>query len=208
MRRPASLLLVSLLIVSCAAPVPQPQPVPAPAPAPRPVPAAPAQERVLRTVRVTASALNVRAEASAEADVVAQVRRGTALEVLAEGQSWLRVRVAGGEVGWVAARFVSSGGGAAAAPKRRAGGCPPDSDYAFEKAPTPSFSEGGAHGMVVVEANVNASGVVTKTRVVSNSTGDHSLAFLAEREIRGARFSPPIRNCVPRAFIFTYRRAF
>jgi hypothetical protein len=50
--------------------------------------------------------------------------------------------------------------------------------------------------------------VETKTKVVSNTTGEESLAFLAEREIKGAKFSPPIRNCVPRAFIFTYRRTF
>jgi hypothetical protein len=62
--------------------------------------------------------------------------------------------------------------------------------------------------MVVVEASVNTKGVVTKTKVVSNTTGEESLAFLAEREIKGAKFSPPIRNCVPRAFVFTYRRTF
>ncbi|HKR63872.1 MAG TPA: TonB family protein, partial [Thermoanaerobaculia bacterium] len=64
------------------------------------------------------------------------------------------------------------------------------------------------HGIVVVEASVNAKGVVTGTRVVSNSTGDDALGFLAEREIKSARFSPPLRDCVARAFIFTYRRTF
>lgn len=71
-----------------------------------------------------------------------------------------------------------------------------------------SFSDSGAHGAVVVEATVNAKGVVTSTRVISNATGDESLAFLAQKEIRAAKFSPPIRGCVPRAFIFTYRRTF
>jgi TonB family protein len=74
--------------------------------------------------------------------------------------------------------------------------------------PTPSFSEGGAHGLVTVEANVDASGRVTATRVVANTTGDEALASTAEREIRGVRFVAPIRNCVARAFIFTYKRAF
>ena len=71
-----------------------------------------------------------------------------------------------------------------------------------------AFSESGAHGMVVVEATVSAKGAVTATKLLSNATGDESLAFLAEREIKGATFSPPIRNCVPRSFIFTYRRTF
>ena len=208
--RPVSLILLLTLLVSCAAPAPAPEPVPAPV-VETPRPQAPVEEKVLRSVRVTASALNVRSEASTDAEVVAQVRRNTALDVLAENESWVKVRLASGETGWVAARFVSSGSGSnsakAPATKSRKG-CPADSDYAFTETPTPSFSDRGAHGIVVVEANVNASGNVTRTRIVSNSTGEESLAFLAEREIKGAKFSPPIRNCVPRAFVFTYRRAF
>src|SRR5688572_30640240 len=187
--RPVSLLLLLSLLMSCSAPAPEPEPLPEPV-VERPQPS-PAEEKVIRTVRVTASALNVRKEASTEADVVAQVKRNTALDVLAEDESWVKVRLAGGETGWVAARFVSSGAATGTAKKKQTKkGCPADSDYAFETTPTPSFSDSGAHGIVVVEANVNAGGTVTKTRVVSNSTGDESLAFLAEREIKAAKFSP------------------
>jgi TonB family protein len=172
-------------------------------PAPPPV-AAPA-ERAIGTVFVTASVLNLRREASMEAEVLAQVKRGAALAVLERGDGWVRVRAPGGEVGWVASRYVAAEGEVA---KRTRAGCPPDSDYAFEKAPAPAFNERGPHGLVVVEASVNASGIVTSTRLVSNTTGDESLAALAVREIRDARFSPPIVDCQPRAFFFTYRRAF
>jgi hypothetical protein len=34
------------------------------------------------------------------------------------------------------------------------------------------------------------------------------LAVIAAREITAAKFAPPVRNCVTRAFLFTYRRAF
>lgn len=204
-------LLISLsllLVFACASPAPPP-PVAAPATPPPPPPAAPAQERVLGTVRVTASALNVRADATAEGEVITQVKKGTSLDVLAEGDSWTKVRLASGEVGWVASRFVSAG---SAQPARKAQaarkGCPADSDFAFVETPTLAFSDRGAHGIVVVEASVSAKGNVTGTKVVSNTTGDESLAFLAEREIKGAKFSPPIRNCVARSFIFTYRRTF
>jgi TonB family protein len=199
---------IAILVLRCAAPAPPP-----PEPAPEPVrvapvaPAPPAEEPVIGTVHVTASALNVRSEASTEADVVRQVKRGEALSVLREDESWMKVRLASGETGWVAARFVSYGK-AAAPPKKKKGGCPPDSDYAFLETPRLSFSEGGAHGTVVVEATVNAQGTVTSTKLVSNPTGDETLAFLAEREIKSAKFSPPIRGCVPRAFVFTYRRSF
>ncbi|HVG23764.1 MAG TPA: TonB family protein [Thermoanaerobaculia bacterium] len=213
MRRALLALTLAITALHCAAPAP-----PAPEPAPQPVrvepaePATVAQEAVVGTVRVTASALNVRREASADAEVVAQVKKGTALDVLREDASWVKVRLASGEIGWVASRFVEKGGGSEATKgkktSRKRGGCPPDSDYAFEEAPQLAFSEGGPHGLVVVEATVNAKGTVTSTRIVSNATGDESLAFLAQREIKSAKFSPPIRGCVPRPFIFTYRRAF
>ena len=193
---------VSLLIVcACAAP---PPPVAAPETPPPPPPQA-AVDKVIGTVRVTASALNVRAEATTEGEVIAQVKKGASLDVLAEDDNWTKVKLAGGEVGWVASRFVTGGNVATATAKKKSG-C--ESDFAFIETPTLSFSDRARPGMVVVEASVNTKGVVTKTKVVSNTTGEESLAFLAEREIKGAKFSPPIRNCVPRAFVFTYRRTF
>lgn len=203
------LLLLSLVIVCrCAAP-PAPEVVPAPvAPPPAVVQD---EDKVIGSVRVTASALNVRAEASTDASVVAQIKKGVTLDVLREDDAWTKVRLPSGETGWVASRFVTSGSVSAKAAKTarpKKAGCPADSDYAFTETPTLAFSESGAHGMVVVEATVSAKGTVTATKVVSNGTGDDALAFLAEREIQGAKFSPPIRDCAPRSFIFTYRRTF
>ncbi len=199
-------LLAMLLLFACATPAPRPEPVPEP-PAPVPV-AAPVEGKVIGSVRVTASALNVRSEASTDADVVTQVKKGDALDVLVNSEGWVKVRLASGEVGWVASRFVSSGSEKKKVAAKGKKGCPADSDFAFEETPTLAFSDRGAHGMVVVEASVNTKGKVTRTKVVSNGTGDESLAFLAEREIKSAKFSPPIRNCAPREFIFTYRRTF
>ena len=203
--RAVPILALLFLLASCA--TPPPPPPPAPVPEPEATTQAVAQEeKVIGSVRVTASALNVRAEASTEAEVVTQVKRGQSLEVLREDDSWVKVRLAGGETGWVAARFVARGNEKKRTTTRK--GCPSDSDFAFLETPTLSFSDRGARGLVVVEANVNAAGTVTRTKVLSNSTGDESLAFLAEREIKAARFAPPIRGCVPRAFIYTYRRTF
>ena len=193
-----------MFLFACASPAPKPEPV-APPP-PKPVVEKPVEEKVIGTVRVTASALNVRSEASTDADVVAEVKKNDALSVLANlNDAWVKVRLASGEVGWVAARFVSGG---VAKKKKKTSGCPEDSDYAFLETPTLAFSDSGAHGVVVVDANVNVKGNVTRTKVMSNSTGDEALAFLAEREIKAAKFSPPIRNCAPREFVFTYRRTF
>jgi len=157
--------------------------------------------------RVTATALNVRAEPSTESDALTMVRKGDLLTLTDERDGWYRVRLASGQTGWVSAQYVSRGG-KAPAPRPRRAGCPADSDFAFEKSPMPSFSEDGRHGLVVVDASVNTAGTVTSTKVVSNSTGDPALAVTAEREIRGAKFVAPVRDCVKRSFIFTYKRAF
>lgn len=207
MRAVRRLLIVLALsaAVRCAAP---PPPVTAPETPPPP----PAEERVIGTVRVTASALNVRNEASTEAAVVKQVRKGEELSLLVAGDSWAKVRLSAGETGWVASRFITDGtakqGKNAKSSKGKKKGCPPDSDFAFVETPMLTFSDSGAHGLVVVDATINTSGVVTSTKVLSNTTGDEALAFLTEREIRSAKFSPPIRNCAPRSFIFTYKRTF
>jgi uncharacterized protein YgiM (DUF1202 family) len=191
-----------LFVFACASP---PAPVEPPSALPPPPPVGSRDEKVIGKVRVTASALNVRSEASSEGEVITQVKKGTSLDVLADDDgSWTKVRLSNGETGWVASRFVSTGKVETA--KKKKSGC--ESDYAFTETPTVAFSDRARPGMVVVEASVNTKGTVTKTKVVSNTTGEESLAFLAEREIKSAKFSPPMRNCVPRAFIFTYRRTF
>ena len=156
-------------------------------------------------MRVNVSTLNVRADASTSAEVVGHVRRGERLTLIADSGDWLRVKLNDGTSGWVSSQLVVREG-AAARPRRA--GCPPDSDYSFITAPKPAFSETGPHGMVVIEATVDIRGIVTATRVVSNETHDDALASTAEREVRNARFAPPIRNCVAKAFFFTYKRAF
>lgn len=166
----------------------------------------PASEASIGNVRVVASMLNLRREASADSEIVSRVRRGEGLAVLEDRGEWLRVRTGGGEIGWVSARYVARDGAAAPARSRR--GCPPDSDFTFVTAPRPSFAESGPHGIVTVEANVDARGNVTATKVVSNTTGDDTAARTAEAEIRAAKFAPPVKNCVARAFVFVYRRAF
>jgi TonB family protein len=198
--RPFALALTLVCLASCA---PAPTPVGPPvAPAP-PLPSAPASEEVTGTVYVTASALNVRREPTMEAEILSQAKRGTALAVLANRNEWLKVRLANGREGWVAERFVGTQAETKKSVKRDC-----ESDYSFIQTPSLSFTEQDAHGLVVVEATVNAKGVVTSTKVISNGTGDRNAGAVAEREIRSAKFAPPIRDCQPRSFIFTYRRTF
>ena len=187
-------LAIVCLLAACSTPPP-------PAPSPSPEPETPGVEKAIGTVRVTATTLNVRREASASSEVVAQVRKGERLALLTAGDQWHRVRLANGTIGFVSVDHVVREGAG-----RR--GCPADTEYQFVKTPTPDLREGAAHGIVTIDASVDTRGNVTSTKVVSNTTGDDTLGALAEREIRGAKFSPPIRNCVAKAFIFTYKRSF
>lgn len=192
---------LALLLIRCGGSTPAPEAAP---PAETGT-ATPAPEKVIGSVRVSAATLNVRAEASAVSAILGHTRRGERLAVLSDSGEWLRVRLGDGTVGWVSSQHVVREG-ATARPRRS--GCPPDSDYSFITTPKPAFSESQAHGIVKVDATVDGKGNVVSTRIVSNTTGDPSLGELAEREIRGARFSPPVRNCVSRTFIFSYKRSF
>jgi hypothetical protein len=200
-----------LLLAACSTQPPAPAPAPPPpAPSAQPQPA-PAAETPIGGGRVNASVLNVRSEPSMQGEVIGHARRGERVTILAESGEWIRVRTGGGETGWVSAQHVARDDAASSAPtstSRRRGGCPPDSDYRFLTPPRPSFNEGGPHGVVTIEASVSAAGIVTSTRVISNTTGQEAFAAIAAREVKEAKFAPPVRSCVARAFVFTYRRAF
>src|SRR5262249_1671068 len=148
-------------LAACAAPPP---------PAPAPALQAPGEEKPIGTVRVTATTLNVRREAAASSEVVAQGRRGERLALLTAGDQWLRVRLGNGAIGFVSVDHVIREG----VPRRR--GCAPDADFSFLRTPVPDLRENGtAHGIVMVDANVDTKGNVTSTKVVGNTTGDASL---------------------------------
>jgi hypothetical protein len=194
MRRLALGLLMSA--IACGSPAPRPAAVPD-QPSVRPA----AEEQATGTVRVTASTLNVRRDPSTASDIIGKVSRGDRLTVVWAAGDWMKVRLENGELGWVSAQHVRRDGAGG-------GGRCPDTDYRFVKTPTPSFSESGPHGLVVVEATVDTKGDVIATKIVSNSTEDDALGLVAEREIRQSKFVPPMRNCVAKAFVFTYKRSF
>jgi uncharacterized protein YgiM (DUF1202 family) len=205
MRRLVVAIALAALFRCSAPPPPTPAPVPEPPP---PAPAAPTEPAPVGNVRVTTAMLNVRKEPATTADVLTQVKRDDRLALLATRGDWSNVRLADGTTGWVSTKLVTSDAPSNATSRRR-GNCLPDSEFRFTQPPVPSFSDTQtAHGVVTVDANVDARGVVTSTRITSNTTGDPSLATLAEKEIQRAKFAPPVRNCEPKAFIFTYKRSF
>jgi len=194
----------SAMLAACASTAPAPEPPPAPAPVAQPV-----AETPIGSASVKTATLNVRSGPSLDGEIVTQVKKGERLAILQNGDDWIRIRLNDGTVGWVSRPLISiDGEKIAKSAKPRKNGCPADSDFHFAKTPTPAFSDSNKHGLVVVEAFVNTKGDVTSTKIVSNTTGDEALAFLAQREMKESKFVAPVRNCVTREFIFTYRRSF
>jgi uncharacterized protein YgiM (DUF1202 family) len=198
--------LVPILIVALAA-CQSSQPPPSP-PVARP-PSTPVTtiEGPTESLVVLSTTLNVRVEPSTSGPIVAKLSRGERVMVLKREGAWSRVQTSAGDIGWVSSELIGSSAKRGTRARTKSG-CPADREFAFDHTPTPSFSQEGAHGLVVVEAGVDVDGNVRSTRVVSNSTGDPAMAARAEKELKTAKFIVPIRNCVPRAFIYTYKRSF
>jgi uncharacterized protein YgiM (DUF1202 family) len=203
MRKPALLISIFVaVLVGCQSSQPPPPPPPFPVQTRPDTGEAPAE-----SLTVLASTLNVRVEPSTSGAIVAKVSRGDRVTVLKREGAWSRIQTSAGDIGWVSSEHIGKASKPAGHGRGRSG-CPPDRELAFDHTPTPSFSQEGAHGLVVVEAGVDTEGHIRSTHVVSNSTGDPSLAARAENELKTAKFIAPIRNCVPRAFIYTYKRSF
>ncbi|HVN77155.1 MAG TPA: TonB family protein [Thermoanaerobaculaceae bacterium] len=203
MRASTNGLLRTLLVVSLGvaagcrtAPPPPPPPTPTPAavaPAAEAKPAPPPE-----TVRVTGSKLNVRSQATTSAATVARVKKGEKLTVLGRDGGWVQVKLADGASGWVSARYVV----------KEEPVCPEKPNGELLSDVPLSFHEGPAIGRVVVEATVDASGNVTGTRVVEDTTKIPELQARVVNEVKAFKFSPPVHDCKPVGFVYTYTRDF
>lgn len=195
-RLPSVLIAVSVSfgLAGCKTAAPPPPPVPVPV-----VPAAEAKPTPPQEyVRVTGSRLNVREQPATSAAAVGRVKKGERLAVLGRDGEWFQVRLADGATGWVHGKYV-----------RSEEPCTPDKATAELLSGVPlSFTEGSSIGRVVLEATVDATGSVASTKVVQDTTGIPELVQRAESEARMLKFSPPVRNCRPVPFIYTYTRNF
>ena len=195
-RLPSVLIAVSVSfgLAGCKTAAPPPPPVPVPV-----VPAAEAKPTPPQEyVRVTGSRLNVREQPNTSAAAVARVKKGERLAVLGRDGEWFQVRLADGATGWVHGKYV-----------RSEEPCTPDKATAELLSGVPlSFTEGSSVGRVVLEATIDATGSVASTKVVQDTTGIPELVQRAESEVRALKFSPPVRNCRPVPFVYTYTRNF
>ncbi len=193
---PLAAVLLALALAGCqSGDSPAPEPPPAPEPEAAAPPPPPAAEVALT---VTSRVLNLREEPSAKSAALGQLKKGDKVLLAEERGGWVRVKLPDTRVGWVDARYVRKG----------AEPCLADRPFSVASDPPFRMSTEGPHGRVVVEAEVGPDGVVKKTKVVSNGSGNAELAARAEGELRQMKFVAPIRNCRVQTFIYTYARNF
>ena len=186
--------LLVCLPTGCTTTPPAPPPAPVETPPVAQVSPPPAQRYVL----VTVGKLNVREKPTTRAATVGRVRKGERLVVLGADGEWLQVTLHDGKTGWIHGSYV-----------REDQPCPADKAEAQLLTDVPlSFHEGAAIGTVVVEASVDAEGNVASTRLVRDTTSIPELVQRTESEARTLKFSPPVHNCRPVPFSYTYTRNF
>lgn len=173
-------------------------PPPEPPPAPEAVAASPTPPAAEVALTVTSRVLNFRQEASAKSAALGQLKKGEKVLLVEERGAWVRVKLSDSKVGWVDARYVRKGSQP----------CLPDRPSSIASEPPLRMSTEGPHGRVVVEGEVGPDGVVKKTKMVSNGSGNAELAAQAEGELKQMKFVAPVRHCRVQTFAYTYTRNF
>ncbi len=140
--------------------------------------------------------LKIHARPSDDAPVLTTYRHGESLSVLAKRGAWSEVRIAAGS-GWVHADDLAN---AAEATKAEADNLKPH----YIRDPEP-VTQPGAHGDIVLEADVNTDGAVTNVRTISNTTGSMSLEMRNAAALRQAVFTPVVRHGRREAFVYEHR---
>jgi uncharacterized protein YgiM (DUF1202 family) len=140
--------------------------------------------------------LKIHSKPADGAPVISTYQRGESVSVLARNGEWAEVRTAGGS-GWARGGDLSD---AAEAQKAMEENVTPH----FTRTPAP-VSQPGAHGELVFEAEVNADGIVTNVRTLTNSTGSASLEARNTASLRDAVFTPVVRHGKREAFVYEHR---
>ncbi|MEA2327838.1 MAG: Bacterial domain [Thermoanaerobaculia bacterium] len=140
-------------------------------------------------------ALKIHTKPADGAPVVTTYQHGESVSVLSRRGEWAEVRIAAGS-GWVHAIELA---GADEATKEADNTKPH-----FLRDPQP-VTQPGAHGEVILEADVYTDGVVTNVRTLRNTTGSNSLETRNAASLRAALFTPAVRHGRREAFVYEHR---
>ncbi|HEV7572381.1 MAG TPA: SH3 domain-containing protein [Thermoanaerobaculia bacterium] len=140
-------------------------------------------------------ALKIHSKPADAAPVVTTYQHGESVSVLSRRGEWAEVRIASGS-GWVHGNELA---GADEATKEADNTKPH-----FMRDPQP-VTQPGAHGEIVLEADVNTDGVVTNVRTLRNTTGSMSLEMRNAASLRAALFTPAVRHGRREPFVYEHR---
>jgi len=145
---------------------------------------------------VRGATLKIHAKASDSAPVISTYQHGESVSILSRRGAWAEVRTAGGS-GWA---HVAELADAAEASKTEEDNIKPH----FTTPPEP-VTQPGAHGELVLEADVNTDGQVVNVRTLRNTTGSMSLEQRNITQLRRAIFTPVVRHGRREAFVYEHR---
>lgn len=145
---------------------------------------------------VRGNTLKIHAKPSDGAPVVSTYQHGESVSILTRNGDWAEVRTAAGS-GWARITEMSE---AAEAQKAEEDNLNPH----FTKTPG-AVTQPGAHGELVLEAQVGPDGIVTNVRTLSNTTGSEALAQRNIASLRNAVFTPVVRHGRREAFVYEHR---
>jgi uncharacterized protein YgiM (DUF1202 family) len=140
--------------------------------------------------------LKIHAKTSDDAPVVTTYQHGESVSILSRRGAWAEVRIAAGS-GWVHGDELAD---AAEAAKAEEDNLKPH----FTRPPSP-VTQPGAHGELVLEADVNTDGQVVNVRTIRNTTESISLEQRNIAELRRAIFTPVVRHGRREAFVYEHR---
>jgi TonB family protein len=126
---------------------------------------------------------------------VTKFLNGESVSILARKNGWVEVRTSDGS-GWAHETDLTT---AEAAKAEEANPSPK-----FRKPPSP-VSQPGAHGTVYIEAAVNNDGEVTRTQIITNTTGSATLAEQNAAALKMAKFYPIVQKGQKKDFLYYYR---
>jgi len=143
---------------------------------------------------VQAEKLPVHTTTSDSSPVIATYAGGETVSILSRKDKWVEIRTTDGS-GWAHASDLGEN-----AKQIEADNLSPR----FRRAPMP-VSQPGAHGDIILEADVNSDGDVTGVRVIYNNTGSASLAEGNAAALSQAHFLPIVQKGRRRNFTYEHR---
>lgn len=150
----------------------------------------------IATEYVRGASLPIHAQPSDASPVISTYQNGEAVSVLARKNGWVEVRTVGGS-GWVTPDGLASSTEATAVEKDNL-------TPRFVRAPEP-MSEPGAHGDIVLEAQVSSDGEVMSVRTLRNTTGRVALEARTAAALQRAKFAPMVQHGRRQPFVYEYR---